>query len=295
VSLLSKKISLSVTPPAKPLKRSDVELYLRDHFRDAFNQWTGRSSWTMACDRVSLQLAKDAFGDENQTEACLVSSKDSLQLIHLNVPAGLQKLATANALGVEISDMSDAFEEFSKVHSRGLIDKLVETFTDLDLQEESRAEWISSQAIKLHCTKAPDTWLCKSNWTLFDAAEDTAYKVTLTVNRSMLPDFDELSGEDDDVPTLERLGETLGPCRLPVRIIGGKVTLSIADCMKLEIGQTFELPEIDFNAVDMKMPNSEDVLVQATLGTHFGAKAVRLSSGVDDDFLVRYAAELETS
>ena len=293
MSLLSKKIALSVTPAGPSLSREAMEAFLAEPLAAALSRWTGRSSWSLTCNDVGLKLAIDAFDDTNKTEACLIETDDQFWLMHLDVPDGLEKLATANALGVAPSDISEALDAFSKIHSRAFAETLIENIVTSDLEAGALTRWISPKGTKLHCVKTPDAWLCNSVWTVNDATEEKEYTLTINVDGRMLPDVADDGQDDKTSPDLDVLEERLGPCRLPVRIVGGKVTLSIADCMKLEIGQVFGLPEIDFNAVDMKMPASDDILVKATLGTHFGTKAVRLSSAVDDDFLVRYASEIE--
>lgn len=293
MSLLSKKIALSVTPAGSSLSREEMESFLGEPMAAALSRWSGRSSWSLTCKDVELGLAIDAFDEGNETDACLIDSGNQLWLMHLTVAEGLEKLSTANALGMMPDDISEALDGFSKLHNRVLAETLIESVMNLDLEEGAMTQWISSKDTKLHCVKNPDTWLCKSVWVVYDAEEEKEYSMTVKLDRRMLPDVTSDEAEGNTPPDLDVLEEKLGPCRLPVRIVGGKVTLSIADCMKLEIGQVFGLPEIDFNAVDMKMPASDDVLVQATLGTHFGAKAVRLSSAVGDDFLVRYGSEIQ--
>jgi len=295
VSLLSKKIALSLTPSGSSVSCADIEAFMREALATALTHWTGRSSWTLKCDDADLKLANDSFGDDNQREACLVSLMFESRLLYLDIPADLENLATANALGVSPEEISDDLLSFSQMHSRVLVETLIENIDALYSGGNSSTKWISPEATKLYCMKAPDLWICHSIWTIYDASKDKSYRLKVLADRSIFPDVDAGEQETQSPPDLESLQDKLGPCRLPVRIVGGKLNLSIAGCTKLEIGQILGLPEIDFNAVEIKMAESEDVLVRATLGTHFGSKAVRLSSAVDDDFLVRYAADFETS
>ena len=295
MSLLSKKIALSVTPAGATLSCSDVEAFMQATLGIAMTRWTGRSNWSLTCDEVVLQPAKVTFNDKNETDACLIKTDDQAWLIHFDVPQSLEKMATANALGIASGDISEALKGFSKVHSRVLAHTFFENIEGTVTEDTAEVQWMSPKVTKIHCLQAPETWFCVSVWTAYDAVEEKEYSLTITLDRRVFPDIVDATDSEKRPPDLHSLEKRLGPCRLPVRVVGGNVTLSIADCMKLEIGQIFGLPEIDFNAVDMKMPSSDDILVQATLGNHFGSKAVRLSSGIHDDFLVRYAAELEPS
>lgn len=293
MSLLSKKIALSVTPAGSSPSRDSMNLYLAEPLGAALSQWTGRSSWNLTCKKVRLKRAIEAFDDGKETEACLIVSESQTWLMRLDVSEELERLATANALGVESTEISDVLESFRKIHRRTISETLFKHIATTDVETGTKTHWASARDAKLHVAKNPSVWMCMSVWTVHDAIDDIEYTLDINLDRRILPNFSDEKPEDNPIPNIDVLKNKLGSCRLPVRIVGGRVTLSIADCMKLEIGQTFGLPELDFNAVDMKMPASDDLLVKATLGTHFGAKAVRLSSAVDDDFLVRYASNIK--
>lgn len=293
MSLLSKKIALSVTPAGSSPSRDNLGSYLAEPLGAALSRWTGRSSWNLTCKEARLKRAIEAVDDGKETEACLIVSDDQTFLMRLDLSEGLEKLATANALGIASTEISDVLEGFSKIHRRTISETLIDHIATSDVETGIETQWVSARDTKIHVAKNPSVWLCTSVWMAYDATDDIEYTLVVNLDRQILPNFSDEKPEDNPIPNIDVLKDKLGPCRLPIRVVGGKVTLSIADCMKLEIGQIFGLPEIDFNAVDMKMPASDDLLVKATLGTHFGAKAVRLSTAVDDDFLVRYASEIQ--
>lgn len=259
----------------------------------ALNRWTGRSTWTLKCEDVALKSTKEKSNLEAQSDACLFELEGQLLIMQLEVPDGLEKMATADALGILQDDITEALDGFSKIHGQVLGNSLIEKLVAATPNQNAFPRWISPDVAKIHCLKNQETWMCRSEWKVTDAAENREFTLIILLDRRAFPAVVDLSVEQDSGFDIQSLREKLGPCRLPVRIIGGNITLSIADCMKLEIGQTYGLPEIDFNAVDLKMPKSENILAQATLGTHCGAKAVRLQSEISDDFLLRYASELD--
>lgn len=274
-----------------PVKRSDLEAHYSELLTGSLSNWAGISGLILTCEEAQTLSAKGLSEEEGDTEACLFDTENGQVLLRLDIAEALERVATSTALGVTEDDLSDTLESFTKIHRRALVNGILRGLANGPVPPD--VKWLTKDELKLLCRKAPDRWFCKSLWNVTDIAGDKSYKLEFLIDRSALPESRPEGLESNPVPTLERLEQTLGTCRLPVRVTGGKIVMSIADCMKLEIGQIFGLPEIDFNAVDLKMPDSEYVFVQATLGNRFGTKAVRLRSGVDERFLAKYAAELE--
>jgi len=285
-------MSLSVTPAGSSLTSDDMDSFMGEAVSAALTLWTGRSDWTLNCEEVKLLSIEHAFDRGDVPSVCLISAEDDLSLIHISASEALERLASADALGLEPSDITDDLDGFQKIHNRVLTAGVVDCLKTPKISNMS-SKWISSEETKVFCAQSPDIWLYDSIWTAKNVKDGKDYQIVIKVDRRILPEAQKEKPNENSPADIESLKKKLGPCRLPVRIVGGKMTLSIADCMKLEIGQVFDLPEIDFNAVSMKMPASDDVLVEATLGTFCGAKAVRMKSEVNDDFLARYASQNE--
>ncbi|MEM7728169.1 MAG: hypothetical protein AAF311_02725 [Pseudomonadota bacterium] len=81
----------------------------------------------------------------------------------------------------------------------------------------------------------------------------------------------------------------LGPCRVEVRAVGDRISLSVADCTRLRLGQVVGLPGLRFDRLrlDVEMDDGRVELSDAALGADKGRKAVRLNRGLDPAFRER--------
>lgn len=114
------------------------------------------------------------------------------------------------------------------------------------------------------------------------------YQLTLLMTRDLLiSDAERATPKvSSDAPTLP---PRLGPCHVEVRAVGDRVSLSVADCTRLEIGQIVALPGLRFDHLDLdvEMGDGPVRLTDASLGADKGRKAVRLNRGLDPAFRER--------
>lgn len=97
---------------------------------------------------------------------------------------------------------------------------------------------------------------------------------------------EEDNAEIEDGSEQPQLSPRLGPCHVQVRAVGDRVSLSVADCTRLEIGQIVALPGLRFDRLDLdvEMEDGPVRLTDAALGADKGRKAVRLNRGLDPAF-----------
>lgn len=104
------------------------------------------------------------------------------------------------------------------------------------------------------------------------------------------PDLLGLNGNDEDENDSEHPVKTLpprlGPCEVEIKAIADRVTMSVADCSRLEIGQIVKVPGLRFDKLELSiaMVDGSVPLVDAALGADKGRKAVRLNRGLDPEF-----------
>lgn len=113
-------------------------------------------------------------------------------------------------------------------------------------------------------------------------------QLTLLMSHDMLiSEADQAAAaQTDEAPSLP---PRLGPCHVEVRAVGDRVSLSVADCTRLEIGQVVALPGLRFDQLDLdvEMGDGPVRLTDAALGADKGRKAVRLNRGLDPTFRER--------
>lgn len=113
-------------------------------------------------------------------------------------------------------------------------------------------------------------------------------ELTLLMTRDMLlSEADQAKAlQSSDAPSLP---PRLGPCHVEVRAVGDRVSLSVAECTRLEIGQVVALPGLRFDQLDLdvEMGDGPVRLTDAALGADKGRKAVRLNHGLDPAFRER--------
>jgi len=107
-------------------------------------------------------------------------------LIHFDVPQSLEKMATANALGIASGDISEALKGFSKVHSRVLAHTFFENIEGTVTEDTAEVQWMSPKVTKIHCLQAPETWFCVSVWTAYDAVEEKELSWMLQIQKKSL-------------------------------------------------------------------------------------------------------------
>ncbi len=76
-----------------------------------------------------------------------------------------------------------------------------------------------------------------------------------------------------------------------VEVVIEDVTMSIADCTRLEIGQIINLPGASHTRLDLKVRTNSDIqnISNATLGMFKSNKAVKLLDDIDPSFLAGFA------
>ena len=112
--------------------------------------------------------------------------------------------------------------------------------------------------------------------------------LTVLITRDLLIS-DAERAEANPTNAAPTLPPRLGPCHVEVRAIGDRVSLSVADCTRLEIGQIVALPGLRFDQLDLdvEMGDGPVRLTDAALGADKGRKAVRLNHGLDPTFRER--------
>lgn len=292
MSVLSKKMSLSGTPRGEVPSTRDVEAFLAKPLVTALAQWIMRPAWVASCQSVESVSSDFAFNEAEQADVCLITSGARNWLMRLTISDVMSKLATSNALGVQVEELSESFNSFENLHRRFFSEVLISEIFD-GSGELQNPQWFTAEKAEQYCLTGEVRHFYKTLWTVRDIADGQDHVLGILLEKSVFPDVVTELEENNTPPNIDSLRERLGPCRLPVRVVGGQVTMNIADCVKLDIGQIYGLPDTDFNAVDMKMPDCENSLVQATLGMHGGTKAVRLSAPINEEFLARYMSEMD--
>ena len=91
--------------------------------------------------------------------------------------------------------------------------------------------------------------------------------------------------DENVIPDLKEWMEQLDDYNVPLRVLAESFEMSVADCTRLEIGQTIELPGISLQNLTLKTSGPEDRLKlgNAVLGTYKRKKAVKLTDISDAD------------
>lgn len=284
MTVLQRKIKAQSSGVQSDVSGDDIKAVFAPALEAALELWTGQEAWTV--ERLTVnwfsgaELALKDFTDET----CCGLSKAEDQAVLITVAEELSKTAMRFALGLPENADEAGVESFKRFHLRELIEQiLIARQGPTDIRS-----WLSPDALPSWFGRLKDDKFCELEWTVSCQNADKRQTIFMIVDPSRLPE-----NPDDDAahtkgaakPTPEQLLERLGPCRLPVQIVGDRLTLSIADCMRLEIGQEMRLPNLDFNSVSLRLASSDQTLTDATLGTDAGRKAIRLNGALDPQFI----------
>lgn len=284
MTVLQRKIQAQASGGQSDISSEDIRPVFGPALETSLELWTGQEAWSVEALSVKFvsgsELALRSFTDES----CCGLAKNEERPILITVDETLSKTAVRYALGLS-DDAEDAgIESFKRFHLRELIGQIL---TAHHGKSDIRS-WLNPDALSSWFGRLKDEKFCEMEWTLSSQNADEHQTLRMIVDPSRLPESStehEVDAEAAAKPTPEYLLERLGPCRLPIQIVGDCVTLSIAECMRLEIGQQMHLPNLDFNAVSVRLASSDQTLTHATLGTDAGRKAIRLNEALDPTFI----------
>lgn len=271
---------------------------------DALNatvpSWMGEEGWAVA--RHTSQWVKSSTLTANSAPGHLQLFREGNAVIMVSVTDATALRASAFAMGCDTSDASRTRGAFERHHGRAFTESLWQALTGQLCDEEAGTWSYQEECSAVPFANGPDL-LLRLEAPL--AREDTLgdYKVVLFAQYVPLPDVViDRDDEDEDIVDavaigdVEDLKDRLGPCRLPVHVVGDQIDLSVADCTRLEIGQVLTLPKLRFDDVSLQLVSGgrRRNLARGTLGMDSGRKAVKLHTPPDPDFFASAAQFIDS-
>jgi hypothetical protein len=91
----------------------------------------------------------------------------------------------------------------------------------------------------------------------------------------------------EDQEAEQDLRNRLGCLKVPMRAVATQVSLTIADCTRLQIGQVIAAPRLNLDTVSLRIAASHgtEQIVRGRFGMDQGSKAVQLCQPIDPAFL----------
>lgn len=273
-------------------------------------QWIGEEGWTVS--RHTTQWVKSSKLSPGETAIDYHLYRENQVIMMVGVSPSIAARASAFALGHDPDTTTHRFGSFEQHHGKALTESLWRMLTGMGTDFEL-GQWSLLEALSpVPFANGPDQ-LLRLDATL--TREDTPGEFSVTLFAQNIPLAEELIEDEDEEDNLDESGvlhkratleapiepdveldiadlkDRLGPCRLSVHIVGDKLSLSVADCTRLEIGQVFSLPRLQFDNVTLRLVSGgrRRDLAQGTLGMDKGQKAVRLHGPPDPEFFAQAA------
>lgn len=263
----------------------------------AIPAWMGEEGWAVA--RSGSRWIKSASLTADMAPSGLHLYREEGSVLMVGVSSQTALRASAFALGSNPDQDNRRVGAFERHHGKTLTEKVWNALTEQPIDFEDGVWSFVETVSPVPFANGPEQLLCL-DVTL--AREDTEgdFKLVLFAQAiplpevDILPDSDTEEAEDDEVDIdldIDDLKDRLGPCRLSVHVVGDQLDLSVADCTRLEIGQVFNLPRLQFDDVALRLVSGGRMreLSRGTLGMDSGRKAVKLHRPPDPDFFAQAA------
>jgi hypothetical protein len=281
LSVIARKIAIAADTPTDRSEPAEVALSFASALKSTLESW-------LSVNDVGLDLVRSAWSLPNADDlqghmiGCRGPSRSDRAALCVDKALAEHAVLSLLRLGPDLSaERLRALHPFAVQNLMVLGERLNDSglFRDMDAD---RPVWTSLTSEELQAEMAKQE-LISSTWRITGLC-DTDVSLTLLITQDMRRKAAEAA--NDALPERPHLPPRLGPCHVEVRAVGDRVRLSVADCTRLEIGQTIPLKGLRFDKLelDVDMGDGRVPLTDAALGADKGHKAVRLNRGLDPAF-----------